>query len=74
MKIPPKVLKALQHVRSFYPDVRIVVYNTDYRWQFMTNDFDAPNFEYVNVDIGILEDAADDLITVPAVFQLPNEL
>lgn len=74
MNIPPKVLKALNHVRSFYPDVRIVVYSNDYRCHFMYNDFNSPIIRVSKLDIGILEDAAEDIREVPAVFQLPNEL
>jgi hypothetical protein len=40
----------------------------------MYNDFNSPIIRVSKLDIGILEDAAEDIREVPAVFQLPNEL
>lgn len=67
--IPKPVLTALLHVRSVFPDVCLVVYGRDGRWHYTNEEFDSPTFDS-RVDIGTLEDAADSLEQVPAVFQL----
>lgn len=61
MQFNEKVQAALRHVHSVFPEVTQVFYGADGRWLFCNEDFDAPNFKEapVNVDIGLLEDAAD---------------
>jgi len=74
-KMPRKVLKALNHVRKFFPDVMMVVFNSAGRWQYLTEDFNAPTFSD-KIDVGILEDAANavdnSIIGFPAVFEHPK--
>jgi hypothetical protein len=70
--MPPLVYKALQHVRSHYPNVCRVDYDTDGRWEFSDGKGDAPEFSE-KIDIGLLEDAADEVYNTgsfPARFEL----
>ena len=71
-KVTPEIIKALEHVKSIYPDVCMVVFNKDGRWQFMDEDFKAPTFAATpqEVDISILEDAADTVPYLPYVYQM----
>lgn len=64
---PPKIQAALDHVRSFFPDVVMVVFSTDARWQYMTEEFEAPVFPN-EVDVTILEEAVYDLDELPALY------
>ena len=66
---PDAVLLALEHVRSLYPFVVMVVYSSDGRWQYMNDGFDSPVFDD-RVDVGILEDASDAVTELPAVFEI----
>lgn len=68
--IPRRVVVGLAHVRTFFPKVEIVVYDRDFRWHYFDADFNAPSFKGKPVDIGLLEDAADGVVTAPAVYQL----
>ena len=68
MKFTKEVYDALVHVRQFHPDVEIVVYTSDGRWHYVTEDFNLPTFD-PKIDVGILEDAADSLEQFPAVFE-----
>ena len=68
-EIPIPVRKALNHIRKYYPDVCMVVFGSDSRWHYMTNTFDAPKFGK-EIDVSILEAAADCLIDFPSVFEL----
>ena len=65
----PEIDKALCHVRQFFPDVCIVAFNTDGQWIYMTENFDTPNFDNVEIAISILEAAADSISELPAIFQ-----
>lgn len=69
MHIPFEVCVALDHVRSHYPEVVMVVFNREGRWQYMSSDFDAPTFG-PEIDVGILEDAANAVSDLPAVFDI----
>ena len=70
--IPKNVKIALDHVRSIFPEVSMVVFNTDTRWQYMDDDFNAPKFDD-RIDVGILENAVYDLVELPCVFQLNDD-
>jgi hypothetical protein len=69
MNIPPKVKAALEHVISIYPDVCMVIFNSDTRWQYVDDCFNAPSFDE-RIDVGILEDAVYDLVDLPCVYEL----
>jgi hypothetical protein len=58
MTTPAEVTKALNHVRSVFPQVTSVRYDDEGRWLFTDSHGDAPAFNG-KIDIGILEDAAD---------------
>lgn len=64
----PQVIAALAHVRSFLPDVTQVFYAADQRWSYLTDDGVAPAFKDHDVDVSLLEDAADSLSFFPAAF------
>ena len=65
------VQKALEHVRQFFPNVNTVLYGTDGRWLFL-DGIEAPNFEGYSIDVSILEQAADSVNFLPAVFTVDN--
>lgn len=62
------VIKAFRNVLEHHPDVTSVRYDDDYRWLFLNSDGTAP--EFTNVDVGLLEDAADSIDMVPVTFTL----
>lgn len=65
-------MAAIEHVRGFFPEVVLVVFNDMGRWQYMTEDYGRVSFENVPVDLAILEAAADeshDVAGHPCVFQ-----
>ena len=71
--IPERILTAIEHVRSVFPICSMVVFNSDCRWQYMGEDFQSISFKYNEIDMGILEAAADaafEETTLPCVFQL----
>lgn len=55
---PDDVFDALLHVRSVFPDVVMVIFAMDGRWQYLTEDFRAPRFNS-KIDTSILERAAN---------------
>ena len=65
--IPAAVVKALNHVRSVFPNVNHVAYCADGRWLYMDENGNMPAFNGL-IDVGILEDAADALDSFPAIF------
>lgn len=67
---PEPVRRALLHVRSFYPDVVMVAFQSDGRWQYMDANFKGPKFG-PEVDVGILEAASNSVNPcMPALFEL----
>lgn len=72
MKETPEIKKALDHVRTIFPDVCMVVFNKDGRWQYMDEDFKAPTFKSSpeEIDVSILEDALDSAPFLPYVYQI----
>jgi len=67
---PPAVTRALDHVRARYPDVTHVAYDREGRWFYFGDNHDAPKFRG-DVDVGLLEDAADAVANstgFPAIF------
>ncbi len=67
--MPAKVLEALKHVNSLFPEVTQVFYGTDGRWLFCGEAFEAPDFEG-KADVSLLEDAAHSVEDLPAAFTL----
>ena len=70
--VKEKVQKALRHVNSLYPEVNQVFFGTDQRWLFCGEGFETPKFGK-EVDVSLLEEAADSLIELPAAFYLREE-
>lgn len=52
--------KALDHVRSFHPEVDRVTFWDDGRWAFMTDGHEVTKFDG-RVDVGLLEEASSSL-------------
>lgn len=67
--VPDAVVKAFRHVQKHHPDVVSVRYGQDLRWIFKNSDGTAPDFSPL-VDVGILEDAADSIVSAPVIFTL----
>lgn len=65
--MPRAVCKAFVHVRKFFPSVTQVFYGVDGRWLFCEEAFESPTFGD-EIDVGILEDAADAVDGLPAAF------
>lgn len=65
------VQKALRHVHEFHPEVNQVVYGIDGRWMFFGENFKIPSFG-PEIDTSLLEDAADSIESLPAVFALDS--
>jgi len=63
-----KIIKALKHVQSVYPQVCMVVFSKDSKWQYMDEDFNAPVFDD-RIDVGILEEAVDSIEVLPFIYQ-----
>ena len=66
--LPKKVEIALNHVRTFFPDVCSVRFDKNVQWLYKTKYGEAPNFNNVNIDVSILEAAADSLTEYPIKF------
>lgn len=64
----PQVIAALNHVRQFLPDVTQVFYGCDQRWHYMDDDGESACFKGTDIDVSVLEDAADSLSFFPAAF------
>ena len=64
-----EVEKALMHVRQYYPEVEIVIFNREGMWQYMSDCFECPIFSN-KINQSILEEAADSVTHLPAIFQL----
>lgn len=72
MNPTPEVLRAMAHIREKFPDVAIVVFNTDERWCYMDEDFNAPKFNNEIINVGILEAAVNSVPDLPYVYQIPK--
>lgn len=68
----PQVIAALEHVRTFRPEVTQVFYTNELKWLYMTDDGDAPAFGG-EIDTSLLEDAVDSLDTFPAAFHITSQ-
>ena len=67
----PQVIAALEHVRTFRPEVTQVFYTNELKWLYMTDDGDAPAFGG-EIDTSLLEDAVESLDTFPAAFHITS--
>lgn len=68
MEPTPEVLKAFNYVKSFFPEVSMVVFSTDNRWCYMDADFNAPLFP-LNTDTSVLDEALDSVDKLPYIYQ-----
>lgn len=69
---PAPIIRALEHVRQHHPEVTRVVYDQASRWLYLDEGGKAPTFG-PEIDVGILEDAADSVIHLPAVYEVEDE-
>lgn len=69
MSTPTEVNKALEHMKTFFPEVTMVVFNIHGQWSYMTDSFYNPDFGNSNIDTSILEDASDSVEVLPAIFK-----
>ena len=70
--IPPKILRAIDHVRRFFPTVDLVVFNAQGDWFYTSEDFESVSFENAPIDDSILDDAVNEAKMTagfPSVFQ-----
>jgi hypothetical protein len=66
-EIPAQVLTAIDHVRTYFPDAAMVVFNDMGRWQYMGENYERyvfPDEKDIGpwgdgIDVGILEAASD---------------
>lgn len=56
-----KIQEALRHVHAHFPQVTQVKYDGDFRWLYSDGKGNAPSFEGVDIDTGLLEDATDEV-------------
>ena len=64
-----KLIRAFEHVKTFFPTLSIVIFDRDGRWCYMDDCFNAFNFEGENISQSILEDASDSIETLPFIYQ-----
>jgi hypothetical protein len=63
-----KVKKAIEHVKSNYPTLKIVIF-TNFGWQYMNEEFESFSFDE-RINVTILEEAYDSLNKLPQVFEV----
>jgi hypothetical protein len=68
---PETVNLAFEEVRRYHPNAKLLVLNSNLRWQFMGEDFERIIFD-PNIDIGILDDIFHEIGGLPAVFEYPG--
>lgn len=70
MKTPNEVVEALKHVRK-YVDVDTVVFFKNVTWMYCNSEtHTAPSFEGTDIDVSILEAAADSIESFPFIYQM----
>jgi hypothetical protein len=66
-QVPAAVIRSLDHVRSIFPEVTHVVFTRECKWLYMSDEGEMPEFKG-QVNVGILEDACDAVVSFPCVF------
>lgn len=69
------VLKTLEHVRDWYPEVTHVTYDDQGRWFYFDDDHEGPGF-HLMIDVCLLEearDAVENAYGLPAVFCIERQ-
>lgn len=70
-----KVQEALHHIQNIFPYVCQVFYGIDGNWFYCGEAFNHPSFNAVKINIGLLEDAADEAYEIagyPSAFTIEN--
>lgn len=60
--------KAFKHVKKYHPTLSIVIFDKMGRWQYLDENFESFKFSD-KIDISILEDASDNIETLPFIYQ-----
>jgi hypothetical protein len=58
MNLKKEIQLAFDEVRKFHPEVCIVVFASDGRWQYMDDNFKGPKFSK-EINVSILEKASN---------------
>jgi hypothetical protein len=61
--------EAFKHVKQFFPTLSIVIFNKEGQWSYMDDNFNSFNFEGAGIDQSILEDASNEIKTLPFIYQ-----
>lgn len=69
MKPTKEIITALNHVRSVFPQVDIVIFTKEIQWLYLSSSGYVPKFDE-RIDISILEQAADSIDDFPAIYQI----
>ena len=73
-KPTPEIIKAMEHIQSLFPKVVYVTYGIGWGWRYSDEDLKAPQFTESNeVDIDLLEKAADSVECLPCIFYIPKK-
>lgn len=67
-----KIEEALRHVQQHHPEVTQVFYGWHTKWLYCDDEFKPANFG-PEIDIGLLEDAQNEVTDFPFAFTLPEE-
>lgn len=63
--------KAINHVKSFHPTLRYVIFDSDGRWLYTDDELTPFKFDD-NISVEVLEDAQDSVSELPAIFDVTN--
>lgn len=64
----PELKKAFKLVKKHHPTLAIVIFNSFGQWQYMDENFESFKFDD-KIDVGILEDASDSIVSLPFIYQ-----
>ena len=70
---PDAVVKAFNHVKSYIRETEYVIYDGVFKWLYADSEMKGVDFKQYPIDISLLEDAADSLENVPAIFQVVSQ-
>lgn len=69
MKPTKEIITAINHVRSVFPQVDIVIFTKEERWLYLSSSGYVPKFDE-KIDVSILEKAVDSINDFPAIYQI----
>ena len=65
-----EVMAAANHIRNFFGDLTLVVFNQDQQWQYFGENFNPLKFGNLPIDGSLLDAAMDSVDTLPVAFDL----